>query len=384
MLQPVIAGIFWLIAGFCAIATIYPYVIYPAILRMLPARPLKTADVLSGQGSEFALLFCAHNEAKVMPQKIKNLRVLLAANPDLEIYAYDDCSSDGTADMLEGSGLGIRVVRGEGRTGKAHGMKLLASITDREFLVFTDANVELAPDAFDHLRIAYSDPTVGGVCGLLQYVDVEGTAAAHAGGLYWRLEETIKSLESRSGNVMGADGSIFSIRNFLYPDFPDSVLDDMTVSMEVVFQRYRLVKNPLVVANERLVASAKDDYRRRLRIATRVFHTHMLAIRPKLRKLSAADRWRWWSHRYIKWHGAFFITAGYLSALIAFGLSLGWETALVVIATTIFVGVAGACLRLGPVSAVIHIVSSIFLSGIGVTRARRGRTVTTWRPPATR
>jgi cellulose synthase/poly-beta-1,6-N-acetylglucosamine synthase-like glycosyltransferase len=263
-------------------------------------------------------------------------------------------------------------------------MKLLASLTDRELLVFTDANVELARDALDHLRCAYSDPTVGGVCGQLQYIDVEGTSAAHAGGLYWRLEELIKTLESRSGNVMGADGSIFSIRSFLYPNFPDTVLDDMTVSMEVVFQRYRLIKNPLVIAKERLVASATDDYHRRLRIATRVFHTHLVVIRPRLGSLPTADRWRWLSHRYVKWHGAFFMGAGYLSALSALGLSAGWKAALKALAVTIVMGMAAKFFRLGPVSALTHIVSSIFLSGIGVIRARRGRTVTTWKPPATR
>lgn len=381
---PAIAGIFWMIAGLCAVATIYPYILYPVILRALPARPLSTADIASEGGKEFALLFCAYNEAKAIPEKIDNLRVLRTAYPNLEILVYDDCSSDGTADMLERSGLDLRVIRGIERAGKAHGMKKLASMTTREFLVFTDANVELAPGTLDRLRSAYSDPTVGGVCGLLRYIDVEGTAASQAGGLYWRLEEIIKSLESRSGNVMGADGSIFSIRSFLYPAFPDTVLDDMTVSMEVVFQRYRLIKDPLVIANERLVASAKDDYHRRLRIATRVFHTHMLAIRPKLQDLPLADRWRWWSHRYVKWHGAFFIAGGYLSVMIALGLSSEWEAILIAIAATIVVAVTATYMRLGPVSAAIHIVSSIFLSGIGVIRARRGRTVTTWKPPSTR
>lgn len=384
MLKPVAAGISWTIAGSCAIATVYPYVLYPAILRALPPHPVDPLRVDSDGGSEFALLFCAYNEAKVIPEKIQNLRVLRAAYPELAIFVYDDCSSDGTADLLENCGLDLTVVRGAGRTGKAHGMKLLASLTDREFLVFTDANVELAPGALDHLRTTYSDPTVGGVCGQLRYIDVEGTAASHAGGLYWRLEEVIKSLESRSGNVMGADGSIFSIRRHLYPAFPDTVLDDMTVSMEVVFRGYRLIKNPLVVAHERLVSSAADDYHRRLRIATRVFHTHMVAIRPKLRSLPAADRWRWWSHRYVKWHGAFFIGAGYLSGLIGLGLSSGWKVAVKALLATILTGLAARFSSLGPVSALIHIFTSIFLSGLGVIRARRGRTVTTWKPPATR
>ena len=370
--------------GACVTATVYPYVIYPAILRLLPARPAKFAESRSDNGKEFALLFCAYNESSAMPGKIENLRKLLHVYPELEIWVYDDASSDGTADLLDQSDLRIRVIRGRGRTGKAHGMKLLASLTEREYLVFTDANVELESDVFDRLFSTYSDPAVGGVCGQLKYADATGAAVAHAGGLYWRLEEVIKTLESRSGNVMGADGSIFSIRKFLYPDFPDTVLDDMTVSMEVLFRGFRLLKDPRVVAHERLVTSTKDDYTRRLRIATRVFHTHMTVIGPRLGTLPLADRWRWWSHRYVKWHGAFFVMGGYVSAATAFGATVGVVPAIAAGVTTAAIVVSGTRFDLGPLSALAHVLSSILLSGVGVVQARKGHTVTTWQPPATR
>jgi hypothetical protein len=259
-------------------------------------------------------------------------------------------------------------------------MKLLASMTQREFLVFTDANVALAPEALHQLRSAYADPTVGGVCGLLEYVDIEGTPIAHVGGLYWRFEEVIKSLESRTGNVVGADGSIFSTRRSLYPDFPDTVLDDLTVSMAVTFQRRRLIKDPLVIAHERLVASREDDFRRRIRIATRAFHTH-LWLRPQVRAMPVGDRWRYWSHRYLRWHGAFFLVLGYLSGLIALGVSTHWTAAVIAIATTAVIAVVGTYAKLGPLSALVHMISSILLTGLGVIRARRGHTMTTWKSP---
>ena len=41
---------------------------------------------------------------------------------------------------------------------------------------------------------------------------------------------------------MGADGSIFAVRRELYPDFPDTVQDDFTVSMSAVFAGRRLVR----------------------------------------------------------------------------------------------------------------------------------------------
>lgn len=379
-MQNAVTNILWTVAGLCAIATIYPYLLYPLLLRVLPARTGDTTSLRSEDGREFALLFCAHNEAKALPDKIRNLRELRTTFPELEILSYDDCSSDGTPDMLETAGLEIQVARGAERAGKARGMKTLATMTEREFLVFTDANVELSPEALHQLCAAYADPSIGGICGLLQYVDNAGSPVANVGGLYWRIEELIKSLESRSGNVMGADGSIFSIRRSLYPDFPDTVLDDLTVSMGVIFQRYRLIKDPRVTAQERLVASRHDDYRRRVRIATRAFHTHMW-LRPKIRAMPIGDRWRYWSHRYLRWHGAFFVTLGFLSGLMALGLSTHWVATVTAVAVTAGIAVAGTYLKLGVLSGLVHMMSSILLTGFGVTRARQGQTMTTWKPP---
>ncbi len=370
----------WIIAGLCAFATLYPYLIYPLLLWMHPAKPVRTSTVDAQLGGEFALLFCAYNEASSLPAKIDNLRQLRAAYPQLEILAYDDCSSDSTAQTLEQADLAIRVIRGKGRTGKAHGMKLLASLTERDFLIFTDANVVLDVDALPHLRSSYSDSTVGGVCGLLKYVDSGGTPTAHAGGLYWELEERIKSAESRTGSVMGADGSIFSIRRVLYPEFPDTVLDDLTVSMSVVFQRFRLIKAPQVIAREQLVASRKDDFRRRIRIATRSYHTYMW-LKPNLKRLPLEERWRFWSHRQMRWYGGFFLISGFLSGLAALCLSTSWTTGLFVTAVAGAIIALGSVFSLGPISASIHVLFSILLTGLGVIRGLRGGTVTTWKPP---
>lgn len=371
----------WAVAGFCLFATVYPYVLYPLVLRLLPARPLIPSTVRSDGGSEFALLFCAYNEATALPDKLRNLRELREVYPRLEILAYDDCSSDETSQLLKRSGLDIRLVRSEQRAGKAHGMKLLASLTDRDYLVFTDANVELALDALDHLRTAYTDSSVGGVCGQLQYVDAQGSAIARVGAIYWRIEELIKSLESRSGNVMGADGSVFSIRRNLYPEFPDSVLDDLTVSMAVIFSGKRLIKDPYVIAHERLVASRPDDVRRRIRIATRAFHTHIW-LRPQLRTMSVGDRWRYWSHRYMRWHGAAFLIVGYASVLVTLAAAWHWALALGLVTATVLGTVIGTRYRLKALSGLVHSVTLILLTGFGVAKARRGETMTTWNPPA--
>ncbi|MEX7471296.1 glycosyltransferase [Mycobacterium adipatum] len=374
-------ALLWTITALSTLMLLYPYLIYPLILSILPHVKVETRSSTPSTGGSFALLFCAYNEAKALPAKIGNLRALTTAYPELEVLVYDDCSSDGTADLLEAACPNIQVVRGTHRAGKAHGMKLLAALTKREFLVFTDANVELDIEVLTRLQECYADSAVGGVCGLLEYLNPDGTPTAEVGNWYWRLEEAIKTSESRTGNVMGADGSIFSIRRAYYPKFDDSVLDDLTVSMSVIFQGKRLIKEPTVIAREHLVASNTEDFRRRIRIATRAFHTHM-TLRPQLRGMPLGDRWRYWSHRYLRWHGAIFILTGGAAGATALALTTSWFTAVVAVATIAAVMLTATKIRLGPVSAVVHLVWSVLLTGIGVLRARRGGTMTIWVPPA--
>ena len=372
------AIILLLISALCAVIFIYPYAIYPMILRRLGSRPTVVDPKFS---PPISLLFCAYNEARNLPEKLENIRELKAAYPDLQVLAFDDASSDGSDEMLAAVPELLQLVRGGGRNGKAHGMKRLAAIATGDVLVFTDANVVLAPDALVNIASRYVDPTVGGVCGKLIYRG-DRTTTAQVGSVYWRLEEYLKSEEARTGNVMGADGSIFSIRRTLYPEFPDTVLDDMTVSMATVFAGTRLIKADDVIAYENGVASRKEEFSRKVRIAARAFHTH-LYLRPQLARMSGLDRFKYASRKLTRWFGAFFLFVGATT-----GLAGLWLLSPVV---SIAVGVLAAALLLtgarqsgGPLSWIYEIVIALTATLYGVMKAMRGQTVVLWTPAKTR
>lgn len=363
----------------CVLAVVHPYTSYPLILRMLPDKPVARTGVVP---TRVSLLFCAYNEAGAMPEKIANLAMLKARHPELEILTFDDGSSDGTAAMLAARGDLLTVVQGGGRNGKAHGMKRLAAMATGDVLVFTDANVTLDAGAIDALLAYYADPDVGGVMGSLHYSGAGESATASVGSLYWRMEEALKDLESRTGNVMGADGSIFSIRRALYPDFPDSVLDDLTVSMAVVFAGKRLIKARDVLAYERLVAARDDEYRRKVRIAARAYHTHqnMAAQRAEMGIL---DRFKYASRKWLRWFGAVFLTLGAGAALV-----LAWRIDPMVFAGCVLLGMVlallGWRLRSGPVAAVTDVILAYFATLRGVINAMQGKLVVVWNPAKSR
>jgi cellulose synthase/poly-beta-1,6-N-acetylglucosamine synthase-like glycosyltransferase len=370
-----------LVLGACIMLVVYPFTIYPLLLGLLPEKPV----IRAGEGEALpsaSLLFCAYNEVAALPDKIANLRMLKARHPDLEILAFNDGSSDGTGALLGGAADILTVVDGPGRSGKARGMKTLAARAKGDVLVFTDANVHLETEAVARLLSCYADPAVGGVLGSLRYEGEGASASANVGGLYWRLEEALKDRESRTGNVMGADGSIFSIRRALYPDFPDHVLDDLTVSMSVVFAGRRLIKARDVIAWEMMVAERRDEMKRKVRIAARSWHTH-LYLRPMLRKMSGLDRFKYGSRKLVRWFGGLWLAGGAVAAFV-----LAWSIApaaavALALACTVVIG-AGLTGRKGPFAALIDILLAYLATLRGITLAMRGRDFTIWAPAKSR
>jgi len=361
------------------VAVLWPFLFYPIILRALPTRSEKPEKRPAPCAS---LLFCAYNEAAAMPEKLANLAMLKRRYPDLEMLAFDDGSSDDTAALIEARDDLLTLLRGPGRSGKAHGMKRLAARARGDVLIFTDANVLLDEEAVGKLLARYADPQIGGVLGSLRYGGEGESATASVGSLYWRVEEWLKDEESRTGNVLGADGSIFSIRRELYPDFPDSVLDDLTVSMAVVFAGKRLVKARDVIARERLVTGRSDEYRRKVRIAARAWHTHG-HLRAQLRRMGALDRFKYASRKIVRWFGGLFIVSGALAAgLLAARLSPA--LALAGAGLLLLVLWAGSRSNGGPLAAVLDILIAYAATLQGVIKAMSGRTVTTWNPAKSR
>lgn len=363
----------------CAVAVVYPYALYPLILARLPERPLR--PLAERRDSRLSLAFCAYNEEAVLAEKISNLRRLKEAAPDLEILAYSDGSSDSTAELLQAESDWIRVFASEERHGKSHGMNTLVQAARGDIMVFTDANVLVEPAALAALQRSFADPSVGCVCGHLIYSNPEEGETAATGALYWRLEERVKALESRSGSTMGADGSIFAVRRALYRPVPPDIIDDMFVSLSILCDGYRVIRDAEVIAYERAATDSGDEFRRKVRIACQAFNCHRL-LRHRLQSLPPLDRFKYVSHKLLRWFGIYFFLLGAAAAaawLVLQGLGLIALAGLGLAALGYAAGRAGV-----PRAAakVVEILRAMAATGWGLIRAQRGERFQTWELPA--
>ncbi|MEZ5655587.1 MAG: glycosyltransferase [Sphingobium sp.] len=370
----------YLICAISAIAFLHPYVTYPLSLRLMKQRSLGTEH---GPRPSASLLFSCYNEESVLPTKLDNLAAIKALHPDIDILAYADQCSDNSLAILQARPDLLRVIAATERTGKAMGMRTLVQAAKGEICIFTDANVTLDPQSVGRLLDYFRIAAVGGVAGTLHYVNDDSSATAGAGGLYWRLEESIKALESRCGSIMGADGSIFATRRALYPEVPPHLLDDMTASISVMLHDRRLISAPNVIAFERNVTMASEEFRRKRRIACRAFNTHR-HLWPQLRQtLSRTDRYKYVSHKLLRWFGLPFLTVGVAAGSLALWLD-GAQTLLALLWGAMALVLVGAIAGVKICATLMSIMAAIAATFFGIIDAWRGKTYQIWSPAQSR
>lgn len=374
------AFFFFMLSALCGLAVIHPFVTFPAslsLVRRKAPRPLKPAP--NAPAPSYAICVCAYNEENVIREKAENLLAIKRAIPNLDVRIYVDCASDGTAAILNEYSHEFFIHVAEERHGKTHGMNLLVAGAAADVIVFTDANVMLDPESVSALEKYFADPEVGCVCGHLIYVnDADGTTAA-TGSLYWKIEEKIKQLESDTGSVMGADGSIFAIRRALHVPPPADIIDDMFVSFSILANGHRVVRAPDVKAYEQSVTSSGEEFRRKVRIACQAFNVHRL-LWPKIKTLSPLDLYKYVSHKLLRWFGIVFIALSALFfTLFLMAAGFGWLAAVLIVLAGGGIW-AGLKYDVSPVPQIVDILASFAGTGLGVYKSLRGQRFQTWNP----
>ena len=238
-----------------------------------------------------------------------------------------------------------------------------------------------APDAIPRLLQRFDDPKVGCVCGHLVYTRANDSATAVTGSLYWRLEEAIKELESRSGSTMGADGSIFAIRRALHRPPPPDIIDDMYVSLSILCGGHRIVRANDALAYEEATTHAGDEFRRKVRIACQAFNVHRL-LRTELAKLPLLDRYKYVSHKLLRWFVAYLFVAAALCFAAGLAALDAWAL-LSLCGLSIAALLVSARLRpAGPLGKIVDIGAAFLATGLGVAQSMRGERFQIWTPPA--
>ena len=235
-------------------------------LKKIFGKPTKSYEL--EELPEVTLFITAYNEEQVVDKKMQNCHELNYPKDKLRIMWVTDGSNDHTNELLTRYD-DVKVYYHEARKGKTAAMNHGIRHVKTPFVIFTDANTLLNPDAVMEMIKRFANPKVGCVAGEKRVMSTNKDGAAGGGeGLYWKYESCLKKWDSELYSAVGAAGELFAIRTNLYENMPeDTLLDDFIVSMRMTLKGYIIDYCDTAYACESGSADMKEEEKRKVRIA---------------------------------------------------------------------------------------------------------------------
>lgn len=260
----------------CLILVIYTYVGYGAVLFII----LKIKRLISGAPHEpelpsdpnelpyMTLMICAFNEEEVIREKMENIRQLDYPKDKLCVMWVTDGSNDHSNELLS-EYPEVTLVFTPERRGKAAAMQHGLQENKAEYVIFTDANTMLNPEAIKEIARQFMKENVSCVSGEKRVAArYDGQTAAEGEGAYWKYESTLKRWDSELYSAMGAAGELFAVRMSHYRQAPsNALLDDFMMSMLILKDGHKIAYTNKAYAMEYGSADLNEESKRKRRIA---------------------------------------------------------------------------------------------------------------------
>lgn len=264
------------------------------------------------------VMVVAHNEEKVILNKLNNLINLNYPEDRIEFIVASDNSTDKTNDIVEQfikehPERKIRLYEVKERKGKTNAQNEAQKLVGTEYLVMTDANSILESDAVKELMAAFTSDDIAYVCGKLSIINTTSSDVSQAEAQYWNSDLEVREIESRIQTITAGNGALYAVRNKDYYDFEPIQSHDSSMPIYYALKGKRAIANHDAIAYEKAGEVIEDEFKRKVRMNRLILRQ----ILPDLRILNIFKN-KWFTYfyfghrtcRYLLWlsHLMVFIT----------------------------------------------------------------------------
>ncbi|MBR4332402.1 MAG: glycosyltransferase family 2 protein [Clostridia bacterium] len=245
-----------------------------------------------------AIMVVAHNEEKVIGEKLENLMQLDYPADKLEIIVASDFSTDQTNQIVEDfiaahPDRKILLHKSVKHMGKTNAQNEAQEKCTSEILIMTDANAMLDKRTVRELTASFADENVAYVTGQLKYVNTGDSKTADSEGFYWKLDLMCRRIESDIQTITAGNGAIYAVRNRDYVKIAPIECHDSSFPVLYALQKKRALYNPEAVAYEKAGEVDQDEFKRKVRMNRRILEEILPS--PKILNVFA---YRWFSYFY--------------------------------------------------------------------------------------
>ena len=287
--------IIWWIAAFVIFWAMIGYPASLVILNKIFKKSNKKDEIYE---PTVTIMVVAHNEEKVIGEKLQNLLDTDYPADKLEFLIASDFSTDKTDEIVEKfiedhPERRIRIHKSVNHFGKTNAQNETQELCDTEILVMTDANAMFEPNAVRELVSYFTDPSIAYVSGQLRYMNTEGSKTASSEGFYWKLDLMCRSIESRFQTITAGNGAIYAVRNKEYEKIPPIECHDSSFPIVYALEKKRAIYNPDAIAYEKAGEVDEDEFKRKVRMNRIILR----GICPDIRVFNAFS-YHWFSYFY--------------------------------------------------------------------------------------
>lgn len=273
------------------------------------------------------LMIVAHNEEKVIKNKLENAISLDYPKDLLEILISSDNSNDNTNNIVENfikenKEYDIKLYKVKERKGKTNAQNEASKIANGEILVMTDANSILEENAIKEIVASFTSQDIAYVTGRLCYSNSSNNATSKSENMYWRLDLKIRDIESRFQTITAGNGALYACRTKEYIDFAPIKCHDSSMPVYYALEGRRAIANHDAIAYEKAGENNKDEFKRKIRM-NRII---LSAILPSIKILNIF-KYRWFTYFYLGHRTCRYLLGGmHIIALLVnlLLLSSGW------------------------------------------------------------
>ena len=316
--------LFWLsLAG-----VLLTYLIYPLWMLVFPGTQRKFNE--PSEWPTIEVIFAAHNEEKVIREKILSTFTTSYPLEKLTVHVGSDRSNDQTEVILKemiAEFPGLRYSVNEERIGKSGTINRLVRESEAEVLIATDANILFRSDTLKELVQPFTDPEIVLTGGVIHYRRQGEKGISQQEDSYLNIENRIKFAESRRWFApMGVEGGCYAVRRSEFPFIPPlTFMEDFYVTLALLSRGKKVVMAEQAYVLEDVSTQRKEEFKRKTRISIGNFQ-NLSRFFSQLWKRPYPIGWAFLCHKILRWLTPILLLVNVVSTLILWSLGqpLGW------------------------------------------------------------
>lgn len=229
-----------------------------------------------------SFVIAARNEEQSIGERIENLKELSSGLDWVEVLVGSDGSQDGTCrEVLKAQEKwpAVKLFDFPTPRGRSAVHNDTVKQAKGDLLVFTDAETRFDPSFLRYIIPRFGDPRVGAVSGRIQYRNLKDSSITLSAGLYWELEERLRTMESLLGILAFGTGAAFCMRRELYMPMKTAHDDvDFWETLSIVGRGFKVEYEPRARAYDTICASLAPTHHVRVRRTSRAFRSILRGV----------------------------------------------------------------------------------------------------------